>query len=54
MWLLVDGKIYFNMSMNKDLNRNKYELRKKKERELRRKKDIREREYQRGFKGQFI
>lgn len=41
------------MSMDKDLNRTKYERKKKKERERKQMKDIREREYRRGFKGEY-
>lgn len=36
---------------SKDYNRGKWETRKRKEREQQRQKDIREREYNRGFKG---
>ena len=39
------------MSSSKDLNRGKWEVRKRKERELKTQKDIREREHSRGFRG---
>lgn len=41
------------MTFSKDLNRKKYETRKRKEREHQRQEDIREREYSRGFKGKY-
>ena len=41
------------MICSKDLNRKKYETRKRKEREHQRQEDIREREYVRSFKGRY-
>ncbi len=37
--------------LSKDVNRKKFETKKRKERENKQRKDIRERGYQRGFKG---
>ena len=39
---------------SKDYNRGKWEVRKRKEREQKRQKDIREREHVSGFKGKLI